>query len=147
MDAIDRRIVTALQDGIAVSERPFAAPAAALGLDENALIARIDALLAEGVLSRFGPMYHAERLGGALTLAAMSVPEERFETVAETVNAFPEVAHNYARDHELNMWFVIATERPERIAEVIAGIEAQTGLRVYDMPKTNEYFVGLRFEA
>ncbi|RKZ58575.1 MAG: Lrp/AsnC family transcriptional regulator, partial [Candidatus Parabeggiatoa sp. nov. 2] len=53
----------------------------------------------------------------------------------------------YARDHELNMWFVLATERPERINEVIKKIETQTGLRVYNMPKQAEYYVGLRFEA
>jgi len=92
-------------------------------------------------------MYHAERLGGGLTLAAMQVPEAEFDQVAKQVNAFPEVAHNYARDHELNMWFVLATERPERINEVIKKIETQTGLRVYNMPKQAEYYVGLRFEA
>jgi len=88
-----------------------------------------------------------QQLGGGLTLAAMRVPQADFEDVAETVNAFPEVAHNYARDHELNMWFVLATEHEERIDQVIHDIEAQTGLRVYNMPKQAEYYVGLRFEV
>ena len=57
---------------------------------------------------------------------------------------FPEVAHNYARDHELNMWFVIATEQPERAAEVIAAIEQETGCKVYDMPKQEEFYIGLK---
>jgi DNA-binding Lrp family transcriptional regulator len=74
----------------------------------------------------------------------MQVPAERFEQIAEQVNAFPEVAHNYARDHRLNMWFVIATEQPDRIAEVIAAIEATTGCRVYNLPKQEEFYVGLR---
>ena len=147
LDATDRAIVNALQGGLPVCERPYAAAARTLGLEENELIARLRRLLDDGVLSRFGPMYHAERMGGALTLAAMAVPDERFEAVAEAVNAHPEVAHNYARDHDLNMWFVLATERPGRVAEVIAEIEAETGLAVYDMPKQEEFFVGLRFEA
>ena len=92
-------------------------------------------------------MYHAEKLGGALTLAAIAVPEARFDAVAEQVNAHAEVAHNYAREHHLNMWFVLATEQPGRIEEVIAEIEAETGLTVYNMPKREEYFIGLRFEA
>ena len=104
-------------------------------------------LLEQGVLSRFGPLYHAERLGGALTLAALRVPEAEFERVAAVVNGFPEVAHNYARDHALNMWFVVATERPERKDAVIRAIEAATGLPVHDMPKLAEYFVGLRLEV
>jgi hypothetical protein len=90
-------------------------------------------------------MYHAERLGGALTLAAMKIPAADFERVAAIVNALPEVAHNYAREHELNMWFVLATETPERIGEVIGMIERMTSYKVYNMPKLEEFYVGLRF--
>lgn len=147
MDATDRRIINELQGGFPVCERPFAVAGESLGLTEEALIARVERLRDAGVLSRFGPMYHAERLGGGLTLAAMKVPEERMEEVAETVNGHPEVAHNYARDHALNMWFVLATETPERIAQVVALIEAETGLRVYPFPKQEEFFVGLRFDV
>jgi DNA-binding Lrp family transcriptional regulator len=110
------------------------------------LLARLERLLDDGLLSRFGPMYHAERLGGALTLAALRVPVADFDAVAAKVNAHPEVAHNYAREHEFNMWFVLGTETPERIAEVIAEIERETGLTVYNMPKLEEFFVGLHFE-
>lgn len=145
LDALDRRIVNRLQDGFPVSERPYAAVAAELGTDEATLIARLQALLDAGILSRFGPMYHAERLGGGLTLAAMAVAPADFERVAGQVNAFPEVAHNYARDHELNMWFVLATETPRRIAAVIREIERITGYAVYNMPKKEEFFVGLKF--
>src|SRR5690606_15557815 len=128
-------------------ERPFDAVANELGTDEADLIARVDALLQRGVLSRFGPMYHAERLGGGLTLAAMQVPAEDFDRVAEQVNGFPEVAHNYARDHQLNMWFVLATETPQRLAAVVRAIEQATGYPVFDMPKREEFFVGLKFEV
>ena len=99
------------------------------------------------MLSRFGPMYDAERLGGGLTLAAMAVPEDRFDEVAAIVGSFPEVAHNYERTHELNMWFVVATERPERIGEVLGEIEAATGLAVLDLPKLEEYFLELKLSA
>jgi siroheme decarboxylase len=147
MDELDRRIVNALQGGFPVCERPFAAAAEGLGTDEATLIARIAALREAGVLSRFGPLWKAEGLGGAVTLAAMSVPEERFEEVVALVNVHPEVAHNYERDHRLNMWFVLAAEDPARIAATIAAIEAETGLPVLDMPREAEYHVGLRLEA
>ena len=147
MDAVDRAIVNDLQGGFPISARPYAEVAARLGLTEDDLMRRLDALLENGTLSRFGPMYHAERLGGALTLAAMKIPAADFERVAQIVNAFPEVAHNYAREHEFNMWFVLATETPERIGEVIEAIEPATGYRVYNMPKLEEFFVGLRFEV
>jgi DNA-binding Lrp family transcriptional regulator len=147
MDAIDRAIINNLQGGFPVSAQPFANAAMALGLSEDELIGRIGRLLSDGTLTRFGPMYHAERLGGSLSLAAMQVPSDDFERVADIVNGFPEVAHNYARDHAFNMWFVLATEEPERIDAVIGEIERRSGYRVYNMPKLDKYFVGLRFEV
>jgi DNA-binding Lrp family transcriptional regulator len=147
MNELERTLINGLQGGFSICERPFLAAAERLGLGEDELIEGLRGLLDQGVLSRFGPLYHAERMGGSLTLAAMRVPEPEFERVAEQVNAFPEVAHNYARDHALNLWFVLATEKPERKAEVIRAIESATGLVVYDMPKIAEYFVGLRLEV
>jgi len=147
MDDLDRRIVTALQRGIPVVPRPFAAAARDLGIDEAVLILRLKALLAQGALTRFGPLYNADRLGGAFTLCAMSVPEGDFERVSAIVNAFPEVAHNYEREHRLNMWFVLATADPAQITEVRGRIEAQTGCPVLELPKLNEYFVGLELAA
>jgi DNA-binding Lrp family transcriptional regulator len=147
LDAADRALINHLQGGFPIVEEPFAEVAKHLDMDEEEVTRRLSDLLARGVLTRFGPMYHAERLGGGLTLAAMKVPDDDFDAVAEAVNAQPEVAHNYAHDHAFNMWFVIATETPERIAGVIAEIETATGLTVHDMPKRREFFVGLRFEA
>ena len=147
MDDLDRAVIDALQDGMAVCERPFAAAAEALGVEEAVLIERLRGLLAEGVLTRFGPMYDAERLGGAVTLAAMRVPAERLDAVAAEVNAFEEVAHNYEREHELNLWFVLATETPAAIAPVLEAIASRTGYPVYDMPKLEEYYIGLKLHA
>jgi DNA-binding Lrp family transcriptional regulator len=147
MDALDRRIINGLQGGLPVAERPYAEAAAKLGLSETELIERLQRLLDERTLSRFGPMYDADRMGGGLTLAAMAVPAERFEEVAGIVNAIPEVAHNYERSHPLNMWFVVAGERPGRIGEVLAEIEEATGLAVLDLPKQEEFFLDLRLEA
>jgi siroheme decarboxylase len=147
LTSTDRRIIDALQGGFPVCDRPFLAAAADLGLAEDELIARIDALLADGTLTRFGPLFDAEKLGGTFTLAAMQVPGADYERVAAAVNALPEVAHNYARDHALNMWFVLGTETPEGIAAAIAKIEAETGLPVYAFPKEREFFVELKLKA
>ena len=147
MDAIDRQIINQLQEGIAICERPYASLAEQLAISEQELLQRIQQLLADKVLSRFGPMYHAERMGGGLTLAAMAVPDAAFDAVAEQVNAFPQVAHNYAREHALNMWFVLATETVEEIATVIQDIEENTGYHVYNMPKIEEFYVGLKLHV
>lgn len=147
LDEIDRAIINQLQGGFPISARPYAECAAQLGLSEADLLARIERLIETNVATRFGPMYQIEKLGGAFTLAAMSIPAEQFDRVAAQVNAYREVAHNYQRDHALNMWFVLATETPEGITETITRIETETGFKVFNMPKIKEYFIGARFGA
>lgn len=147
MDETDQAIVNALQGGFPLCERPYAAAAEALGLTEKALLHRLDALLKNGTLTRFGPMFDAERLGGAFTLCAMSVPQADFERVAKLVNAHPEVAHNYEREHRFNMWFVLATASAAEMEPIIRQIEAETGYPVIDLPREAEYFVELRLVA
>lgn len=146
MDELDRTIINTLQDGLPLCEEPFARLARELETDEQTIVARIAHLLEEGILTRFGPLYNAERMGGALSLCALSAPRDSFDTIAEQVNAHPEVAHNYEREHALNMWFVLATEDAERVAEVVTEIEAETGCRVLQFPKQEEFFIGLKLE-
>ena len=146
MDATDRAIINSLQKGFPICVRPYQQAAEAIGIDEEELIQRLQTMLEDKRLSRFGPLYHAERMGGGLSLCAMAVPEAAFDAVAKQVNAFPEVAHNYVREHALNMWFVLATDTPERIQSVLQEIEELTGYQVYNMPKQEEFFVGLYFQ-
>lgn len=147
MDSLDRRIINELQGGFPVCERPFREAARQLGTTESELITRLRCMLDDGLLTRFGPLFHAEQLGGALSLCAMQVPPERFDAVAEQVNAFPQVAHNYQRDHAMNMWFVLATESAAELQQTIREIERETGLEVFNLPKQEEFYVGLHFQV
>lgn len=147
LDELDRRIINALQGGFPISDEPYREVAGQLGTTEADLLARLQRLLDARVLTRFGPMFQIERLGGRFVLAALAVPEERFDEVAAAVNALPEVAHNYRREHRLNMWFVLATETPDGIAAATARIEAATGLPVFAFPKLREFFVDMRLKA
>lgn len=147
MDDIDRAIINTLQGGLPICERPYEVAAQGIGLTEETLLQRLNALLSDGVLTRVGPLYQIEKMGGAFTLAALHAPPDAFDAIAQTVNAMPEVAHNYARDHHLNMWFVLATESPQQIAQVIDTIERETGCEVFNFPKSREFFVELKLQV
>lgn len=140
----DARLVARLHGGLPLVERPFAAVGAELGMDEDEVIERLQRLLDAGVLTRFGPLFQIERAGGCFVLAAIAAPEERFDAVAALVNARPEVAHNYRREHALNLWFVVAADSAEAAEQAMLGIELDTGLPVLRLPKEGEYFVELR---
>ncbi|MFB6308456.1 MAG: Lrp/AsnC family transcriptional regulator [Haloarculaceae archaeon] len=151
LDPVDRAVINAYQGGFPVVAEPFEPAAAALrerGIDVSAgdLVERVRRLDEDGYLSRFGTLIDAEAIGGTATLVAMHAPEERFDEVAEQVNAHPEVAHNYEREHpHLNMWFVVSVADPDRVADVLAEIEDETGQETYNMPKQREFHVGATF--
>ncbi len=147
LDDTDRRIVNTLQEGFPLSPRPYAEVADRLDLTEAELIARLARLIERGALTRFGPFFDAEAMGGAFCLCAMAVPAARFDEVMTQVNARAEVAHNYERAHRLNMWFVLATETPEGIEAAARAIEEETGLRVFRFPKEREFFIRFRVAA
>jgi DNA-binding Lrp family transcriptional regulator len=143
LSQLQREFINHFQGNLPLEERPFQEIADQLGSTEDSIIAIVNKLKQDRLISRFGPLYDAARIGGGLTLAAMTVPEERYQMVTETVNRYREVAHNYRREHELNMWFVLATEQPEDLHEVISSIEKATGLAVLNFPKQQEFYIGL----
>jgi DNA-binding Lrp family transcriptional regulator len=136
LDDLDRAIINRLQGGFPVCDRPYAEAAATIGTDETALIGRLGDLLAD-----------VERMGGAFSLCALAAPRDDYDRITTLVNAHPEVAHNYEREHALNMWFVLACASREDIPRVLAEIEAETGCTVYDFPREAEYFIELKLSA
>jgi DNA-binding Lrp family transcriptional regulator len=147
LDDVDASVINLLQDGFPLVPRPFAVVGEQLGLSEAEVMERVRRLREAGVLTRFGPFFDAAAMGGALCLCAMAVPVDRFEEVATMVNAHHEVAHNYERAHRLNMWFVLATQTPEKIDVVAREIATETGLHVLRLPKLEEFFIGFKVAA
>ncbi|WP_435197177.1 siroheme decarboxylase subunit beta [Natronomonas sp. EA1] len=151
LDRVDTAIINAFQGGFPVVDHPFEPAAAALrerGIDITAveLLERIKRMDDAGVLSRFGALVNAEAIGGAATLVAMHAPPERFDEVAEQVNSFREVAHNYEREHpHLNMWFVVSVADPDDVERVLREIEETTGQPTYNLPKQQEFRVEAKF--
>ena len=143
----EKLVINSLQGGFPVCARPFAKVASQIGMDEQLLIETITSLKDRNIISRFGPLFDIQKIGGNFCLCAISTPPDAWEETAEQLNEIPEVAHNYLRGHEYNLWFVLAVERAEQLAETVAKIEQVTGYPVLVLPKEKEYFVGLNFEV
>ena len=76
----------------------------------------------EGVLSRVGAVFN-QASGGASMLAAMAVPQERLLQVASIVSAMPGVNHNYEREHDFNLWFVVTASDATALEQTVLRIE------------------------
>ena len=145
MNELDRHLLNDFQRGLPLTPRPYAAMAARLGVSEDEVIEHLRALQASGMVSRVGAVIRPHSVGVS-TLAAMAVPKERLDDVAEVVSGYPEVNHNYEREHHYNLWFVVATEREQRLREVLAELEAHTGLKILDLPLLEDFHIDLGFD-
>ena len=144
IDALSRRLIDRYQHGMPLCAAPYRAMAEELGCSEEEVLACLEQLHEGGGLSRIGPVFEHSR-AGASTLVALAVPTERLEQVAERINRFPEVNHNYLREHRYNLWFVLTGPDRTHLDRVLAEIEADTGLVPLDLPMQSAYRIDLGF--
>ena len=142
---LEQHLLNDFQHGLSLSPTPYADLAEQLGVDETTVLENLHQLQTEGVISRIGPVFRPNRLGVS-TLAAMAVPSDELETVAEIVSSFAEVNHNYEREHEFNLWFVVIAADRDALQAVLTEIEVRTGYRVMDLPMLQDYFIDLGFK-
>lgn len=143
-DPVDRRLLSDFQRDFPLTPRPFAALADRLGVSETEVVERLRRLQAQGAISRIGAVLTPHRAGWS-TLAAMAVPEDELDEVAALVSGYAEVNHNYEREHELNLWFVVTAPSRERVEAVLGEIETRTRLPVLDLPLLEAYRLDLGF--
>lgn len=144
LDEIDRHLLNDFQQGFPLSARPYAEVGERLGIGEAEVLARLARLSAAGAVSRVGAVLRPKRVGVS-TLAAMAVTPGRLDAVAELVSTYPEVNHNYEREHRVNLWFVVTARDADRLNEVLAEIALLTGIEVLDLPMLEEYHIDLGF--
>ena len=141
---LELRLLNEYQRDLPLSPTPFADMAERLGVDETTVLRLLKKLQGQGVISRVGPVFRPKRVGVS-TLAAMAVPEERLESVAALVNGYGEVNHNYEREHEFNLWFVVTAPTREHLQQVLAEIEQRSGIAVMDLPLRRPFHIDLGF--
>jgi DNA-binding Lrp family transcriptional regulator len=138
------RLLNDFQHRFPVSATPYADMAAQLGLAETELLAWLQALQEEGSISRIGAVFRPNRVGVS-TLAAMAVPENKLERIADLISSYPSVNHNYQREHHFNLWFVVTAETEIQLNSILYDMEQQSGLRVLTLPMEKDYHIDLGF--
>ena len=144
IDDVDAAIIDGYQSGVPVAERPFRHIGSDLGIDEDDALERVRRLHDAGIVRRFGAVLNPPVIGSS-TLAAVQAPDDRFDEIAATINEYRQVNHNYARDHEWNMWFVVTAGSRATRDELLAEIEERTGCAVLNLPMLTDYYINLEF--
>jgi len=142
---LEQHLLNDFQRDLSLSATPYADMAKQLNVSEEEVLQSVQSLQDRGVISRVGPVFSPNRIG-ASTLAAMSVPAQALECVARIISAFPEVNHNYEREHEYNLWFVVTASSEQHLQQVLSDIENITEYPLMSLPMLEDYFIDLGFK-
>lgn len=146
MNLLEQQLIDEYQKGLPVCSRPYLAMAKRLNSCESDVVSALSRLKESGMLSRIGPVFNHKK-AGASTLAAMAVPEDELAVVAERINAFEGVNHNYAREHTFNLWFVVTAPDQDQLQTALKAIELSCGYNVMSLPMVKSYFIDLGFKV
>ncbi|HMW16549.1 MAG TPA: Lrp/AsnC family transcriptional regulator [Accumulibacter sp.] len=141
---LDFQLLNDFQRDFPLLPAPFAEIACRLGVPERVVLNLLDALRREGKIARVGAVFAPKRIGASM-LVAIAVPPERLAEVAAIVNRFPEVNHNYEREHAYNLWFVVTAGSEGRLQATLDAIEHETGLPLLLLPLLHEFHIDLGF--
>lgn len=148
-DELDLRILDALQKDIPLVSRPWEMVAARLGIPEDVLLERLELLSREGIVRGISPIIESRPMGiTAATLVALPVPDEHIRKVADIISLYPEVSHNFRRDHRYSLWFTLSAKDEKTLYEVLQEILERTGFSrddVLDLPTVKKIKIDVRF--
>ena len=141
LDWLDRQLLDAYQRDFPVCAMPFAEMAGRFHRQAGEVLRRLAELRRRGVVSRIGPVFTPGRIDAG-TLVAMAVPRARLDSLAQWVHRHRAVHHVHEREHEFNLWFVLAAPNAGELYETLADMRRRTGLEVLDLRLERDYQVG-----
>lgn len=144
MEILTEQLLNNYQRDFPLTSAPFDAIAQALNTDADTVIQRLRDLQAKGAVSRVGAVFRPNTVGVS-TLAAMAVSPQKLESIAAVISAFPQVNHNYEREHSYNLWFVVTAQDPDALAQTLRRIGQRCGYPVLSLPLVKDYHIDLGF--
>ncbi|HOV80202.1 MAG TPA: AsnC family transcriptional regulator [Bacillota bacterium] len=147
LDTTDRKLLGLIQAGFPLVPEPYRTLGEMLGVSEDEVIGRIGRLIENGVIRRLGGIFDSGKLGYHGALCAARVEDERIGEVAEAVNSFSGVTHNYLREHYFNMWFTVLARSREELEEIIGSIKERAGIvEMMILPAENIFKIRVKFD-
>lgn len=105
MDAVDRAIILATQEGLPLQSHPYAEVAAQVGVSEDEVISRLGRMQEDGVIRRIGAVPNHYALGYRFNgMTVWDVPDEKASELGRAVGALPFVSHCYLRPRHKPDW-------------------------------------------
>ncbi len=148
LDHVDRHLFDVVQTEFPICTEPYKVIGEKIGISEQEVLNRLERLMQQDVIRRLGGVFDSRKLGYKGTLCAIKVPPHRIDEVAEVVNSYIGITHNYLRDYEYNMWFTILAQSPEKVEQILSEIKQKTGINdVINLPSQRFFKVMVNFRV
>ena len=138
VDELDKKIISLLQKDIPVDPQPYKIIADQLGVEEDEVLNKIEAMVKKGVIRRFGAtLYHQEAGFSANAMVAWVIPEENVDKIGRVMAGFREVTHCYHRRPQKNwkysLYTMIHGDTREECYDIAKKMSEKTGMNEYSL--------------
>ncbi|MFC3864469.1 siroheme decarboxylase subunit beta [Alcaligenes aquatilis] len=137
------QLLNAWQHGFPLESRPFRKLGLLLGISEQAVMDYLQGWRSDGIISRIGPVLNPACMSS--TLVGMPIPAKDLDRIANWISTLPAVNHNYAREHAVNLWFVLTCANEQERQATLDHIAQYTGLLPLSLPMLRAYHIDLGF--
>ena len=151
LDSIDTRILDQIQSEVPLEPQPFSVIAARVGVSEEEILRRIEALKAppRPVIRQISAIFDSKSLGYQSTLVAAMIDEARLDQAVAVINQHPGVSHNYRRNNVFNLWYTLAVPPDsklglEKTLQILHELSGSTSTRM--MPTLRLFKIGVKLD-
>jgi len=130
-----------------ITKRPFKEIAEELNSDEEEIINRLIFLKNNGYIRRMGAFFDSDKLGYKGTLIALKVREDKIKEVANAINKYNGVTHNYEREGRFNLWFTLLSPTFEYEENFIKTVQKMDGVEdMLNLKANHKYKINVAFK-
>ncbi len=146
LSTLEKKLVSALSEGLPLVPRPYAALAEKLGVSEEEVIEGIKKLREKGIIRRLGGTLRHDRAGlQGNVMVAWRVPEDRIAEVGDKCAACHFITHCYLRrvypDWPYNFYTMIHAESEEECRRLVENLARELKLSDYVLLFTEKEIV------
>jgi len=143
MDELDLRLIAELQENLPLTVAPYRTLAERLGVSEETVIARLQALRASGKLKRIGAVLRHQNSGyAANAMVVFKAPPDEMERRGKLLAESPLVSHCYERapcaEWPYTLYAMMHGRNMETIEEFVSKFALEHGVERFDILRSEE---------
>jgi DNA-binding Lrp family transcriptional regulator len=134
LSKLDKKILKHFMQGLPLAENPYSKIGERLGLSGDFVFRRMQKLKEAGIIKNINTIFNWQKLGYRSSLMAIKAPIKKLKKIAEFINDFGSVTHNYLRRNKFNLWFFFIYKKEQEKQNLLEGLNKLGVREILDLP-------------